>query len=176
MNDVLKDMIGKFVLVYLDDIVIYSRIEEEHMLHLKFVLGLVRKHKLYAKLSKCKFVQSELNFLGHISSAKGIQVDPAEVPIVKDWPVPKSKHDMQKFLGLANYYCKFIMGYAQLVAPMQQLTKKDKDYAWTEECNAAFTGVKNALCTAPVLSLPNLQRPFGVVCDASGVGLGAVLI
>ena len=83
---------------------------------------------------------------------------------------------MQKFLGLANYFRKFIMGYAQLVAPMQQLTKKDKDYAWTEECNAAFAGVKNALCTAPVLSLPNLQRPFEVVCDASGVGLGAVLI
>ena len=176
MNDVLKDVIGKFVLVYLDDIVIYSHSEEEHMLHLKIVLELLRAHKLYAKLSKCKFVQSELKFLGHIISAKGIQVDPAKVSIVKDWPVPKSKHDMQKFLGLANYFRKFIMGYAQLVAPMQQLTKKDKDYAWTEECNAAFTGVKNALCAAPVLALPDLQRPFEVVCDASGVGLGAVLI
>ena len=136
MRDVLKDVIGKYVLVYLDDIVIYSCSEEDHMLHLKIVLGLLRKHKLYAKLFKCKFVQSELKFLGHIISAKGIQVDPAKVSIVKDWPVPKSKHDMQKFLGLTKYFRKFIMGYAQLVAPIQQLTKKDKDYAWTEECNA----------------------------------------
>ena len=146
------------------------------MLHLKIVIELLRKHKLCAKLSKCKFAQSEVKSLGHINSAKGIQVHPAKVSIVKNWPVPESKHDMQNFLGLANYFHKFIMGYAQLVAPMQQLTKKDRDYAWTEECNAAFTGVKNALCTAPVLSLPDLQQPSGVVCDAFGVGLGAVLI
>ena len=178
MNDVLKDVIGKFVLVYLDDIVIFSRSEEEHMLHLKIVLEVLRRHivKLYAKLSKCKFVQSELKFLGHIISAKGIQVDPAKVSVVKDWPVPGSRHDMQKFLGLTNYFRKFIPGYAKLVEPLQQLTKQDKHYAWTETCNAALTGVKNALCCAPVLALPNLQRPFELICDASGVGLGAVLI
>ena len=176
MNDVLKDVIGKFVLVYLDDIVIFNRNEDEHMLHLKTVLELLRKHKLYANLSKCKCVKSELKFLGHIISAKGIQVDPAKVAAVKDWPVPQSKHDMQKFLGLANYFHKFIMGYAQLVAPLQLLSKKDKDYAWTKECDAAFTEVKNALCTAPVLALPDLQRPFEVICDTSGVGLGAVLV
>ena len=128
MNDVLRDVIGKFVLVYLDDIVIFSKNEDEHMMHLKIVLELLRRHKLYAKLSKCTFVKSELKFLGHIISAKGIQVDPAKVSIVKDWPVPQSKHDMQKFLGLANYFCKFIMGYAQLVAPLQKLTKNKKDY------------------------------------------------
>ena len=98
------------------------------MLHLKIVLELLRKQKLYAKLSKCKFAQSELKFLGHIISAKGIQVDPAKVSIVKDWPVPESMHGLQRFLGLANYFRKFIMGYAQLVAPMQQLTNQDKDY------------------------------------------------
>ena len=176
MNDVLKDVIGKFVLVYLDDIVIYSRNGDEHMLHMKIVLELLRRHKLHAKLSKCKFVKSELKFLGHITSAKGIQVDPTKVSVVKDWPVLGSRHDMQKFLGLANYFRKFIMGYAQLVASLQLLTNKDKDYAWTKDCDAAFTGVKNALCTAPMLALPNLQRPFEVICDASGVGLGAVLV
>ena len=92
-----------------------------------------------------RLVQYELKFLGHIISAGGIQVDPAKVSIVKNRPVPEGKHDMQNFLGLANYFCKLVMGYAQLVAPMQQLPKKDKDHAWTEECNAAFTGVKNAL-------------------------------
>ena len=176
MNDVLKDVIGKFVLVYLDDVVIFSRSDQEHMLHLNIVLEVLRRHKLYAKLSKCKFVQSELKFLGHIISAKGIQVDPAKVSVVKDWPVPRSRHDMQKFLGLTNYFRKFILGYAKLVEPLQQLTKQDRHYAWTEEWYAALTGVKNALCCAPVLALPNLQRPYEVICDASGVGLGAVLI
>ena len=103
-------------------------------------------------------------------------MDPAKVSVVKDWPVPKSRHDMQKFLGLTNYFRKFILGYAKLVEPLQQLTKQDRHYAWTKECDAALTGVKIALCCAPVLALPNLQRPFEVICDASGVGLGAVLI
>ena len=154
MNDVLKDVIGKFVLIYLDDI-FFSRSEEEHMLHLKIVLEVLRRHKLYAELSTCKFVQSELKFLGHIISAEGIQVEPAKVSVVTDWPVPQSRHDMQKFLGLTNYFRKFILGYAQLVEPLQQLTKQDRHYALTEECNAALTGVKNALCCASVPALPN---------------------
>ena len=105
-----------------------------------------------------------------------LMLDPAKVSVVKDWPVPKSRHDMQKFLGLTNYFRKFILGYAKLVETLQQLTKQDRHYPWTKECNAALTGVKNALCCAPVLALPNLQRPFQVICDAFGVGLGAVLI
>ena len=176
MNDVLRPYLDKFVLVYLDDIVIFSKNREEHMIHLELVLQLLRKHKLYAKMSKCKFVQPELQFLGHIIGAKGLQVDPRKIAIVKDWPVPESRNELQKFYGLANYFRKFVLGWANLVDPLQQLLRKSKEYVWTQECNDAFTGLKDALCNAPVLALPDLNKAFEVVCDACGVGMGAVLL
>ena len=176
MNDVLRDVLGKFVLVYLDDIVIFSKPQEEHYMHLDIVLHLLREHELYANLSKCKFVQPELQFLGHIVGAEGLQVDPKKVSIVKDWPVPTNQKDLQRFWGLANYFRKFIMGWANLVAPLQVLLKQADTFNWTAECDTAFAGLKTALCNAPVLALPNLNRPFEVICDACGVGLGAVLL
>ena len=135
MTEVLGDVIGKFVLVYLDDVVISSKTAEEHMHHLRIVLALLRKHRLYAKLPKCKFMQSELKFLGHIVGAQGLQVDPKKVDIVKEWPVPSNVAQLRSFLGLANYFRKFVVGKAALVAPLQQLTKKNKVYEWTAECN-----------------------------------------
>ena len=176
MNVVLKDVIGKFVLVYLDDLVIYSKTAEEHVEHVRIVLDLLRKHQLYAKLPKCKFMQPELKFLGHIVGARGLQVDPKKVAIVQDWPVPTCVALLRSFLGLANYFRKFIPGWAALVAPLQYLTKKDKSFVWSAECYEAFKGVKKALTSAPVLALPDLNSRFEVICDACGVGLGAVLV
>ena len=169
MNNVLRDVLGKFVLVYLDDIV-------KHYSHLNIVLHLLREHQLYANLSKCKFVQRELQFLGHIVGGQGLRVDPKKVSVVKDWPVPKNRTELQKCWGLANYFRKFVMGWANLVAPLQVLLKQTKPFIWTTKCNDAFVGLNNALCEAPVLALPDLDRPFEVICDASGVGLGAVLM
>ena len=124
MNDVLKDVIGKFVIVYLDDIVVFSKNQADHYKHLQFVLQLLREHELYANLAKCKFVQPELHFLGHIVGAQGLRVDPQKVAIVQDWPVPKDKNSLQKFWGLGNYFRKFIMGWAVLVFALQALLKK----------------------------------------------------
>ena len=176
MNDILRDVLDKFVLVYLDDIVVFSKTKEEHYRHLDIVLHLLRENELYANLSKCKFVQRELQFLGHIVGAEGLQVDPKKVSIVQDWPVPTNQKDLQRFWGLANYFTKFVMGWANLVAPLQVLLKQADTFNWTAECDTAFAGLKNALCNAPVLALPDLNRPFEVICDACGVGLGAVLL
>ncbi len=176
MNDVLKEVSGKFVLVYLDDIVIYSKNAEEHVEHIRIVLEVLRKHKLYAKLPKCSFMQSELKFMGHIVGAQGLQVDPKKVAIVQDWPVPAGVAQLRSFLGLANYFRKFVTGWAALIAPLQKLTCKDESFVWSAECSEAFEGVKTALTNARVLALPDLNNPFVVICDACGVGLGAVLV
>ena len=138
MNEVLGDVIGKFVLVYLDDLVIFSKNAEGHVEHVRIVLGLLRRHKLYAKLAKCTFMQSELKFLGHIVGAQGLQVDPKKVAIVQDWPVPTGVALLRSFLGLANYFRKFVQGWSALVAPLQRLTKKDKEFVWSAECDQAF--------------------------------------
>ena len=160
MNDVLKDVICKFVIVYLDDIVVYSKDQAEHYRHLQVVLQLLREHELYANLAKCKFVQPELHFLGHIVGAQGLCVDPQKVAIVQDWPVPKDKNSLQKFWGLANNFRKFIMGWAVLVSALQALLKKSDTFEWNADCDTAFDGVKHALCNAPMLALPDLNEPF----------------
>ena len=176
MNDVLKDVIGKFVIVYLDDIVVYSKDQAEHYQHLQIALQLLRKHELYANLAKCKFVQPELHFLGHIVGAQGPCVDPQKIAIVQDWPVLKDNNSLQKFWGVANYFRKFIMSWAVLVSALQALLKKPDTFEWNADCDTAFDGIKHALCNAPVLALPDLNEPFEVICNACGVGVGAVLL
>ena len=137
---------------------------------------LLREHKLYANLAKCKFVQPELQFLGHIVGAQGLHVNPSKVSIVQDWPIPKTRTELQKLWGLANYFRRFIMGWAAMLAALQAQLKQANAFTWSEECDKAFAGVKQALCNAPVLALPDLNKPFEVICDACGVGLGAVLL
>ena len=176
MNDVLGDFLGKFVLVYLDDIVIFSKTEAEHLQHIEQVLQLLRKHKLYAKLSKCKFAQPQLAFLGHVVGRDGLHVDPKKVSAVQDWPVPRDKHAIGSFLGFGNYFRKFILGYSALVHALRRLQSKNVEFEWTAACQESFDGLKKALCEAPVLALPDLNKRFEVICDASGFGLGAVLL
>ena len=143
---------------------------------MRLVLQCLREHQLYAKRSKCAFNQPELEFLGHIVGSEGIKVDPKKTAVVRDWAQPKSIHDVRSFLGLTNYFRRFVQGYAHLVGPMTKLLRKDVEFEWSDACQKAFDGVKLALTTAPVLVMPDYSKPFELVADACGFGIGAVLL
>ena len=166
MNQLFASQLGKYVCVYLDDIFIFSKNAAEHEEHLKEVLKILEQNKFYAKLSKCDFNRSELLYLGHIVGAYGIRVDPAEIAAVSSWPVPKDLLEMRSFLGLTNYFKKFVQGYATRCRPLTNLTGKSVPFVWTAECNAAFNGLKQDLTTAPVLASPDNSKPFEVVTDS----------
>ncbi|KAJ9517712.1 hypothetical protein QJQ45_004024 [Haematococcus lacustris] len=181
MNNVFKPLINECVLVYIDDILVMSNTPEEHVQHLRQVLQLMRENKFYAKLAKCEFNKTQLAFLGHIVGSKGIAVDPAKVQVVKEWPTPRNLKDLQAFLGLANYFRRFISNFSSLAAPLTNLTSKQvaAAYDWEYFGGAeleAFNALKEALCSAPVLALPDFSKPFVVCTDASLVGTGGVLM
>ena len=177
MNDVFHDMIKEgFVLIYLDDILVVSSSEEEHQRHLRAVLSRLRDKQLKIKLSKCELFQPQLKFLGHIISAAGIAVDPEKVKAIIDWPLPTMLKQLQAFLGLANYFRRFIRGYSTLAAPLTNLTRKcAMQNQWEDDQVAAFEAIKLALVTAPVLALPDLSKPFTLLSDASLHGTGGIL-
>jgi hypothetical protein len=175
MNDVFKGM-EHYVLVYIDDVMVMSKSPEEHAVHLKAVLARLREHELYAKRSKCHFAKSTLKFLGHVISAGGVQVDPGKIKVLQDWPVPKSVTDVRQFVGLANYFRKFVLGLSELARPLTNLTKNEMAWQWGEAEQTAFDSIKLALCEAPTLRMPDTQKEFTVVCDASNFGIGAVLM
>ncbi|KAJ9524896.1 hypothetical protein QJQ45_002965 [Haematococcus lacustris] len=180
MNDVLHDLLDDCVLVYLDDILIFSRTPQEHSAHLRRVLDLLRKHKLYAKLSKCEFGMDQTTFLGHIVSASGIACDPAKVVAVQSWPIPKTVHEVRSFLGLANYYRRFVKDFSTIAAPLTTLTRADGHdkqgvVAWGQAQQLAFDALKQALVSAPILIAPDPLQPYTLRCDASSIGIGAVL-
>jgi len=168
--------LDKFVVVFIDDILVYSCNEEEHVEHLRIVLSCLREHQLYAKFSKCEFWLKKVPFLGHVLSEEGISVDPAKVQEVLDWKVPTSVHEVQSFLGLAGYYRRFIPEFSKISKPMTQLLQKDGKFVWTPECEEAFHKLRTLLTSAPVLAQPDIEKPFDVFCDASGIGLGCVLM
>ena len=176
MNKVFSDYMFKFVVVYLDDILVFSRNEEEHQEHLRLICERLRQHQLYLKRSKCELFKKEVTFLGHVVSAEGVKVDPKKTAVVKDWPTPKDVPQLRSFLGLANYFRKFIRAYAQMTSALTALFKKNTPWRWTEEQQAAFEAVKEALQNPPVLAFPDFTKPFDVITDASGEGLGAVLV
>ncbi|WVZ49149.1 hypothetical protein U9M48_000526, partial [Paspalum notatum var. saurae] len=165
MNSVFMNELDKFVVVFIDDILIYSKSEEEHKEHLRIVLNRLREHKLYAKFSKCAFWLKEVSFLGHILSEKGVAVDPSKVKDVLNWKQPKTKTEIWSFLGLL-----------QSAKPMTSLTKKNAKYVWSSNCEEAFQTLKKLLTSTPVLAQPDVTKPFDVYCDASGNGLGCVLM
>jgi len=176
MNRIFHAYLDRFVVVFIDDILIYSKFEEEHAEHLKIVLQVLKEKKLYAKLSKCEFWLSELSFLGHIISSGGIAVDPSKVDAVSQWETPKSVTEVRSFLGLAGYYHRFIEGFSKLVLPLTQLTCKGKAFVWGAQCENNFNKLKQRLRTAPILILPKSDEPFVVNCDVSKLGLGGVLM
>ena len=150
-------MLGVCCVVYLDDICIYSKSLAEHLHHLELVFALLRKEHLFAKLSKCAFAVHELKFLGHIVGRDGIKVDPAKIATIKDWPIPKSLSDVRSFLGLANYFRKFVLGFSTLVAPLTKLTCSTTKWLWCDACQHAFDKLISMLCNAPLLQLPNFE-------------------
>ena len=159
LNSVYADELGRFVVVYLDDILVYSKSEAEHVEHLRIVLQRLREHRLFAKLSKCQFCRSSVEFLGHVVSANGIGMDQHKVQAVQDWPQPRTVKDIMQFVGLTNYYRKFVQSYAAITVPLYELLKKDTPFVWGEQQQAAFEALKAALTEAPLLMLPRPDEP-----------------
>nr|ABA95104.1 retrotransposon protein, putative, Ty3-gypsy subclass [Oryza sativa Japonica Group] len=176
MNKVFMEYLDKFVVVFIDDILIYSRTKEEHEEHLRLALEKLREHQLYAKFSKCEFWLSEVKFLGHVISAGGVAVDPSNVESVTNWKQPKTVSEIRSFLGLAGYYRRFIENFSKIAKPMTRLLQKDVKYKWSEECEQSFQELKSRLISAPILILPDPKKGFQVYCDASKLGLGCVLM
>ncbi|GJR90019.1 putative reverse transcriptase domain-containing protein [Tanacetum coccineum] len=176
MNRVCKPYLDKFVIVFIDDILIYSKNKKEHEEHLKLILELLKKEELYAKFSKCEFWIPKVQFLGHVIDSEGIHVDPAKIESIKDWTSPKSPTEIRQFLGLAGYYRRFIEGFSKIAKPMTKLTQKKVKFEWGDKQEAAFQLLKQKLCSAPILALPEGSEDFIAYCDASKKGLGAVLM
>ena len=176
MNKVFMDYLDKFVVVFIDDILVFSRNEEEHEEHLRLVLQRLRENQLYAKLSKCEFWLKEVSFLGHVISEGGVSVDPGKVRDVLEWEVPQNVSEIRSFLGMAGYYRRFIEGFSKIARPMTKLLEKGSRFVWTAECQASFDELKKRLTSAPVLIMPDVQKSFSVYCDASRQGLGCVLM
>ncbi|GKA29686.1 putative reverse transcriptase domain-containing protein [Tanacetum coccineum] len=176
MNRVCKPYLDKFVIVFIDDILIYSKNKQEHEEHLKLILELLKKEELYAKFSKCEFWIPTVKFLGHVIDSQGIQVDPAKIESIKDWASPMSPTEIHQFLGLAGYYRRFIEGFLKIAKLMTKLTQKKVKFEWGDKQEIAFQLLKQKLCSAPILALPEGSGDFIVYCYASIKGLGAVLM
>ena len=176
MNRVFQPYLDQFVVVFVDDILIYSQSEVEHEDHLRIVLQLLRDHQLYAKFSKCDFWLVEVGFLGHVVSASGVSVDPRKVEAVMSWERPKSVFEIHSFLGLAGCYRMFIEDFSRLAAPMTRLTRKEVKFVWDDSCEQAFQELKRRLTSTPILIVPERGLRYTVYCDASKDGLGSVLM
>ena len=176
MNKLFGNRIGRYVLVYMDDILIYSKTKEEHIQHLKEVLSLLRSHHYFIKLSKCEFLQQQLRFLGHIISSSGLSVDPDKIKVIKEWQPPTDKAGIRSLLGFGNYFRRFIYKYSDMVLPLLHLTKSNTPTVWTPECQHAFEQLKQSIINAPVLKHPDLSKPFTIICDASNFATGAILM
>ncbi|KAD7479067.1 hypothetical protein E3N88_02203 [Mikania micrantha] len=176
MNRVCKPYLDQFVIVFIDDILIYSKNEKEHEQHLRTVLELLKEEQLYAKFSKCEFWLREVQFLGHVINSNGIHVDPAKIEAIKNWDVPTTPTEIRSFLGLAGYYRRFISNFSKIALPLTKLTQKSEPFVWTHKQEEAFQTLKQRLCNAPILTLPEGSDDFVVYCDASHQGLGCVLM
>ena len=176
MNKVFQPYLDKFVIVFIDDILVYSRDEEEHTNHLRLVLQTLREKQLYAKFNKCEFWLDQVVFLGHIVSGEGIKVDPKKIEAILNWEPPKNVPELRSFLGLAGYYRRFVKGFSIIAAPLTKLLRKHVEYKWIEACQSSFEELKVKLTTTPVLASPSGTGGFVVYSDASYQGLGCVLM
>jgi hypothetical protein len=175
MNSVFMEELDKFVVVFINDILVFSKSKKEHEKHFHIVLQRLRDHQLYVKFSMCEFWLSEVSFLGHMISSEGISVDPGKVWEVLDWKPPRTVHQVRSFLGLSGYYCRFILNFSKIAKLITDLLKKEK-FVYNVKCDEALQTLKKLLTTSPVLAQPNIAKSFDVYCDASGTGLGCVLM
>ncbi|CAN6486610.1 unnamed protein product [Victoria cruziana] len=176
MNRIFYDLLDDYVIVFIDDILVYSDDKTMHSFHLAEVLKRLRQNKLYAKFSKCEFWLKKVSFLGHIISKDGVTVDPMKVKAVHDWSTPRNISEICSFLGLAGYYRKFIQDFSRIASPMTKLLQKGVKFTWSEACEKSFQTLKEKLTNAPILTLPDGREGFAVYSDASGIGYGAVLM
>jgi hypothetical protein len=176
MNSVFIPKLDKFVVIFIEDILVYSKSMDKNEEHLQVVLKRLRDHQLYVKFSKCEFWIEEVSFLGHVISPEEIVLDPGKVRDVLDWKPPKSVHQVWSFLGLVGYYRRFIPNFSKISKPITELLKKDTKYVWSKDCDEAFQMFKKLLTTSPVLAQPDIAKPFDVYCDASGSSLWCVLM
>ena len=166
MTHILRGLNFKSCLVYVDDILVFSSSFEEHLKHLDQVFSRLRSANLKLNPSKCDFVKEEIRYLGFVLSTKGVIVDQERVKAVKEYPIPKTEREIRSFLGMANYYRKFIPNYAKLAAPISSLLKKDVKFEWSCVCQTSFDSIKSALISPPVLAYPDTKKPFILTCDA----------
>ncbi|GKD80134.1 putative reverse transcriptase domain-containing protein, partial [Tanacetum coccineum] len=176
MNQMCKSYLDRFVIVFIDDILIYSKSRKEHEGHLKLILRLLKKEELYTKFSKCEFWLSKVQFISHVIDSEGIHIDPAKIESIKDWASPKTPTEIRHFLGLAGYYRRFIEGFLKMAKPMTKLTQKSVKFDWGEKAEIAFQMLKQKLCSSLILALLEGSENFVAYCDASYKGLGTVLM
>lgn len=176
MNFIFAHLLRKGVLVFMDDILIYLATLEEHLTLLQQVFDILRTHQFYLKLSKCFFAQTEVEYLGHCISDKGVATKLSKVTAVQQWPRPANLKELRGFLGLTDYYRKFIKHYGMISKPLSDMLKKSVPFLWTSVAEEAFNTLKSALTNAPVKAIPNFNKPFVLEIDASDVGIGAVLV
>ena len=174
-NEIFKDMIDLGVVIYLDDILIYSENEADHIALVKRVLSRLQEHKLAIAPEKCEWHKSRVNFLGYIISADGVEMDQEKIKTVLKWDAPETVKDIQSFLGFANFYRRFIEGYSKLTRPLTNLTKKSEKFIWSAECDRAFQELKSRFTSAPILRHFDPHRPCIIECDASDFAIGAIL-
>ncbi|KAL0313439.1 UNVERIFIED_CONTAM: Transposon Tf2-12 polyprotein [Sesamum radiatum] len=176
MNRTFHKYLDQFVIVFIDDILVYSRSMEEHEQHLRIVLQILKEKELYAKLSKCEFWINQVVFLGHVISGDGVMPDPAKVKAIMEWRVPKNATEVRSFLGLAGYYRRFVEGFSIIAGPLTKLLRKGVVFQWTEQCQRSFDELKKRLTSTPILVLPSGSGGYVVYTDASKQGLGCVLM
>ena len=176
MNRVFRPYVDQFVVVFIDNILVYSKDWEDHDTHLRVVLETLRKEQLYAKLSKCEFWSGEVSFLGHIVSEEGIQVDAKKIEVIIDWKPPRNATEVRSFLGLASYYRRFVQGLSMTAAPMTRLLQKNVRFEWSEKFQASFKKLKAFLTEAPVLTQSTYGKEYMIFNDTLLNGLGCVLM
>jgi hypothetical protein len=175
MNNIFNQYLDKFVVVFIDDILVYSKMEEEHDEHLRIVLQTLRKHKLYAKFDKCDFYQKEIQYLGHVISSEGIVVDPEKIKSIMEWPIPKDVANIRSFMGITRYYRRFIEGFSKIAYPITSLQKKGTKFIWSQKCQDSFNKLKELLTSMAILKVADPDKDFTLCVDASKEGLGGVL-
>ena len=177
MQDIFQPFLDKFIIIYINDLLIFSKNHKEHEQHLRQVFETLRQNKLYGKISKCAFFQESVEYLGHIISSKGIATDPEKVKAVQEWPTPTNLKDVQSFLGLCNYYRRFVPSYSHIATPLTALTHKNTPFKWDEETEKVFQELKQRMSESPVLTIPspNHDHPFSITINASNFAIGGVL-